>query len=189
MSSTTITGLFYLPDYISQEEEARLLTAIDGASWLSDLKRRVQHYGYRYDYKARAVSAESYLGTLPEWSAELVQKLVKEQKFSQIPDQLIVNEYLPGQGISPHVDCIPCFGEVIASLSLGSVATMIFTRGTEKHELLLQSRSLLLLTSDARYLWKHSIPGRRRDTSNEITYERQRRVSLTFRTVKTNQAK
>ena len=35
-----------------------------------------------------------------------------------------VNEYLPGQGIAQHVDCVPCFGGTVASLSLLSPCTM-----------------------------------------------------------------
>lgn len=41
-------------------------------------------------------------------------------------DQLIVNEYEPGQGINPHIDNIKLFKSDIASLSLGSDCIMIF---------------------------------------------------------------
>jgi hypothetical protein len=32
-----------------------LFETLDGAPWRSDLKRRVQHYGWRYGYRARQV--------------------------------------------------------------------------------------------------------------------------------------
>jgi alkylated DNA repair dioxygenase AlkB len=38
----------------------------------------------------------------------------------EVTNQTIVNEYRPGQGIAAHVDCVPCFGATILSLSLGS---------------------------------------------------------------------
>jgi alkylated DNA repair protein alkB family protein 8 len=38
------------------------------------------------------------------------------------PNQVTVNEYIPGQGISPHVDTHTPFGEFIFSLSLGAGA-------------------------------------------------------------------
>ncbi len=38
-----IDGLHYIPDYISVDEEEALLKAIDQQSWMTDLKRRVQH--------------------------------------------------------------------------------------------------------------------------------------------------
>ena len=43
-----------------------------------------------------------------------------------MPDQLIVNEYQPGQGISAHIDCEPCFKNTIVTVSLGSVYEMDF---------------------------------------------------------------
>ena len=46
-------GLTYLENYISDAEADRCVQEIDAAPWRTDLKRRVQHYGYRYDYKSR----------------------------------------------------------------------------------------------------------------------------------------
>ena len=57
---------------------------------------------------------------------------------------MIVNEYVAGQGISAHIDCIPCFGDKIISLSLGGAITMDFTRKDLKHNLRLAPRSLLI---------------------------------------------
>ena len=56
-----IEGLSYIPNFITRDEERALIEAIDQQSWLTDLKRRVQHYGYKYDYKARAVTDDAYL--------------------------------------------------------------------------------------------------------------------------------
>lgn len=41
-------------------------------------------------------------------------------------DQLTINDYLPGQGIPPHVDTHSPFQELFASLSLKSGITMTF---------------------------------------------------------------
>lgn len=172
-----IPGLRYLPDFTSAEEERALIEIIDHQPWLNDLKRRVQHYGYKYDYKARAVTAASYLGPLPDWLMPSAQKLPFK------PDQAIVNEYQPGQGISAHVDCVPCFSDTIASLSLGSGTVMRFTNGQEKHELYLEPRSLIILSGPARYEWAHAIPARKSDVVDGIKIERGRRASLTFRNV------
>ncbi|PZP85944.1 MAG: alpha-ketoglutarate-dependent dioxygenase AlkB [Azospirillum brasilense] len=178
-----IAGLRYLPDFITASEEMELLHWIDQQPWLTDLKRRVQHYGYRYDYKARNISRELQLGALPEQLEHYTVKLA-ENLFANKPDQVIVNEYLPGQGISSHTDCIPCFGPTIVSLSLGSSCVMDF-EGPEddRHTLLLEPRSLLLLSDDARYRWKHSIAARKSDRIHGSTIKRERRVSLTFRSV------
>ena len=54
-SPPPIAGLDYHADAVDDAEEAALLAAIDASPWRGDLRRRVQHHGYRYDYKARQV--------------------------------------------------------------------------------------------------------------------------------------
>jgi len=180
-----VPGLRYLPEYVEESEEEGLLAAIDAQPWLSDLKRRVQHYGYRYDYKARKVDPASYLGPLPAWALPLAGRLAEEGLMPSAPDQLIVNEYEPGQGISPHVDCVPCFGPAICSLTLGSSCVMELSSVADdrRESLLLERRSLLILAGAARFDWRHSIPARKSDRHGERAIPRERRVSLTFREV------
>jgi alkylated DNA repair dioxygenase AlkB len=182
---SAVSGLSLLPDFITEAEERALLSIIDQQPWLADLQRRVQHYGYRYDYTARQVTADLYLGALPEWLQPLATRLHHEGLFATAPDQVIVNEYQPGQGIAAHVDCVSCFGDTIASLSLGSDYLMDFTHSqtAQKASLFLFSRSLLLLQGDARYCWQHSIAKRKSDVVDGVKIQRGRRVSLTFRTV------
>ncbi len=183
-----IEGLLYVPEFITLDEERALLESIDQNTWLTDLKRRVQHYGYKYDYKARAVTNDAYLAELPEWIEPIAKRLHDQDIFQTAPDQAIVNEYEPGQGISAHVDCVPCFGGTIASLTLGSGAMMKFqnVRDSRNEELYLQGRSLIVLSGAARYEWTHAIPGRKSDIVNGFKLDRSRRVSLTFRTMVLN---
>lgn len=179
-------GLTYLENYISENKADRLVQDIDAAPWRTDLKRRVQHYGYRYDYKARQARREDYLGSLPELFQHLAERLTAEGHFQTLPDQVIVNEYQPGQGISAHIDCQPCFGETIASLSLLSACVMRFASPSHSQlmELHLQPASLLVLSGDARHLWTHAIPSRKTDVFEGQKHFRSRRLSLTFRTMK-----
>ena len=180
-----VPGLRYLPDYLGAADQARLLAIIDGGPWLTDLRRRVQHYGYRYDYKARTVDPSMYLGPLPGWVQPLAARLVADGYMAAAPDQLIVNEYEPGQGITAHVDCVPCFGPVVCSVTLGSQCVMALSavKGGAAASLLLERGSLVVLAGDARYRWRHAIPGRKSDKVGGIMVPRGRRVSLTFRTV------
>jgi alkylated DNA repair dioxygenase AlkB len=158
---------------------------VDAASWLSDLKRRVQHYGYRYDYKARKVDPSMYLGPLPPWAQTLAARLVADGHMGAAPDQLIVNEYEPGQGINAHVDCVPCFGPVVCSVTLGSQCVMELSAVEREavQSLLLERGSLVVLAGESRYKWRHAIPGRKSDRIGEQAVPRGRRVSLTFRSV------
>ena len=180
-----IIGLKYIPNFITQTEHNFLLEQIDSQPWLSDLKRRVQHYGYKYNYKARAIDNSLHIGSLPDWALHLASRLYDENLMSELPDQVIVNEYQPGQGISSHIDCVPCFTDTIISLSLGSTCVMDFTIAStgEKIPILLEPKSLVVLKDDARYKWNHSIAARKTDQLQGKKIPRKRRVSLTFRKV------
>ncbi len=180
-----IPGLVYIPTFIEADTEAALIANIDQQPWLHDLKRRVQHYGWRYDYKSRGITQDLHIGPIPDWLGGLCEHLSADGIFSRVPDQVIINEYQPGQGISAHIDCMPCFGDTIASLSLGSACVMDFTSTTigKKQSQLLEPRSLLVLSGDARYQWQHAIPARKGDKWQGQSNPRTRRISLTFRTV------
>lgn len=180
-----VKGLLYIPEYITEEEHASFWQSVNAENWLGDLKRRVQHYGFKYDYKAQFIDYSMKISELPKWVAPLAEKLYREGYMPAIPDQLIVNEYEPGQGIASHVDCEPCFGDTIISLSLGSTCIMTFTNKEtrEKIEVLLEPRSLVVLKDDARYLWTHGISGKKTDCFKGQKYERLTRISLTFRNV------
>lgn len=179
------SGARYVPNFADHALGTWLLSQIDAAEWRVDLKRRVQHYGWRYDYSARRVTADMHLGPLPGWMTRVTNSLAAQPEFDRRPDQVIVNEYMPGQGISAHVDCAPCFGPAIASLSLGGPAEMVFrNRSTgQRVNLLLEPLSLLILSGAARYEWSHEIPARKSDLIGGVRKPRCRRVSLTFRTV------
>ncbi|MFB2983620.1 alpha-ketoglutarate-dependent dioxygenase AlkB [Microseira sp. BLCC-F43] len=182
---TQIPGMKYIPDYITEDEHDNLLEMIDRQTWLEDLKRRVQHYGYKYDYKKRSVNPSMYLGELPEWLLSIARRLYDNRILGKIPDQVIINEYQPGQGIADHVDCPRCFENTIISLSLGSTCIMQFSHVTtpEKIPILLYPRSLIVLQGQARYQWKHGIPARKIDKYGCREFVRTRRVSMTFRNI------
>ena len=87
-------GLHYLPDLLSPEEQRLLIPAIDTHPWNSPLaSRRTQHHGYIYDYRARTVLPEHYLGPLPDWLQALAERVrAVPELMSQAPVQAIVNE-------------------------------------------------------------------------------------------------
>ena len=178
-------GLTLVSRFVSLSEEARLLRHVNGAPWRTDLKRRVQHYGWVYRYRSRRTAA-SRIGPLPRWLLTEAERLAGAGWFAAPPDQVIVNEYEPGQGIGAHVDCVPCFGDTVATLSLGSPCVMALRekRGAGRFDLVLAPGSLLVLQGPARYGWTHAIPARKSDKVDGIRRARTRRVSLTFRAVR-----
>lgn len=180
-----INGLHYLPNYLSAEDEKALIETVDRQIWLSPLHRRVQHYGYIYDYKKRNVTKDMFIAGLPKWLRVLAERLYTDGCIGEIPDQVIINEYEAGQGIAPHVDCEPCFGDTILSLSLGSACVMDFYALKDERVLrqILEARSLLIMEKEARYQWKHGIAARKSDNFEGKIWKRGRRISLTFRKV------
>jgi hypothetical protein len=127
--------------------------------------------------------------------------------------QAILNLYLPGEGISAHVDLLQRFGDGILGLSLGSGCVMRFQKenpkppdnsvwsaahlkspglaqGQDCWDLYLPERSVLVLSEEARYDWKHSIEAKLGDlVESEADGEiekaswiaRGMRLSITFR--------
>lgn len=125
-----------------------------------------------------------YIAPLPDWALAVAKRL--QQSYSAtLPDQVIVNEYEPGQGIANHTDCKTCFRDTIISLSLNSPCVMDFTNPKKdlKKSLLLEPRSLIILKGEARYEWAHGIAKRKSDNFQGQIFRRTRRISLTFRTV------
>lgn len=181
-----VPGLKFLEGFLTQEQQDYCVHRVDAAvdEWRNDLSRRVQHYGWRYDYKARAITPDMHIGSLPDWLADLAQKLYDETGlFDRVPEQVIVNEYLPGQGIATHIDH-PGFGPTVCTISLLDDWEMDFSENwRDKSPALLQRGSCVLLTGDARSVWQHGIAPRKSEVSDTGRRKRNRRLSLTFRTV------
>jgi alkylated DNA repair dioxygenase AlkB len=179
-----VPGLIYVPGFLSEGQERQLVAAIDNGPWRNDLKRRVQHYGWRYDYKAREIDMSMRLGPLPEWAMLLAKRLKSEGYLPHLADQVIVNEYVGKQGISRHTDCIPCFDDGVAMLSLLESWEMVFRddrRGpTIKVHKVLEQRSVTIMAGEVRYHWTHEIPSRLTEPGG---LQRGRRISVTFRKV------
>jgi len=177
-------GLLVLENFISSEEENVLLKTFDELGWDKVLKRRVQHFGWRYDYRARRVDPSSYLGPLPRWASELAERLLDAKVIADLPDQVIVNNYDGAQGIARHVDCLDCFSGPVVTISLLETWDMVFNRkrkdGTsERFVQALPRLSATVLSDEAREVWTHEIPSR----SFEHGLPRVRRISITLRKV------
>ncbi|KAI9285261.1 hypothetical protein BC943DRAFT_380383 [Umbelopsis sp. AD052] len=185
-----IPGLTVVEDFVSPEEETHLVQCCDERQWSGlgispnpELKRRTQQYGHLFSYQYRKVLQE--LGPLPDFVTPILDRIA-DQNLSPPPNHLLVNEYEPGQGIMPHTDAPSIFGPAILSLSLLSACVMTFTNVETGRtiDVLLPRRSMLVMTEEARYNYKHSISKDLIETlSDGTTIERSRRVSFTFRQI------
>ena len=184
-----IDGLYYFGAFLDEDSQRELIERTDAEPWRADLGRRVQHYGWRHDYQRKTVTPDMELGPLPDWVGELARRLyVATKLFDRVPDQAIVNEYRPGQGIALHADR-QSFGATVATVSLGDDWEMRLrpVGGTSKDDrrLMLERGSALVLTGDSRSRWMHGIDKRKTEKSPVGERDRQRRLSLTFRTMLT----
>jgi hypothetical protein len=171
-----IPGLAYHPAYISHDEELELVREIERGAWNNSWDRRRQLYGGSYGRD------EGPVEPIPAWGTRLAVRMLDEGHTERPFDHMLINEYLPGQGIALHRDHQP-FGRTVVSLSLISPCVMDFrdSKGSERQALLLEQRSLLVLSADARYRWQHGIARRKNDRWHGVTIPRGRRLSITFR--------
>ena len=68
-------GAVIVPDFVTPAEEARILLRIGQAPWLTELRRRVQHYGFRYELPvaaARATRRRPFPGGPRRWPSGFV---------------------------------------------------------------------------------------------------------------------
>ena len=179
MTVPAIPGLCYVPGYLDSHWHDALLASVDAEPWRAFGERRAQIHGYSYDYRQGGVYR---IGDLPAWALDVGARLDRDGLTPHMADQLIANEYQPGQGIPAHVDA-PVFTDTIVALSLGSTCVMEFTNAESggKEQLLLEPMSALVVAGEARSLWQHSIPARAADPWMGGELPRARRVSLTFR--------
>ncbi|GFO41767.1 alpha-ketoglutarate-dependent dioxygenase alkb homolog 6 [Plakobranchus ocellatus] len=115
--------IYYIPDFISEEEEKYLLSKVYAApkpKWTQLAHRRLQNWGGLPHPKGMVAE------TLPEWLQRYTEKLSQLNLFEgRAPNHVLVNEYLPGQGIMPHEDG-PLFFPVVSTISLGSHTLLDF---------------------------------------------------------------
>lgn len=185
-TATEIPGFRLIRGFLTESAENAVIAEIDGHPWSCELRRRVQHYGWRYDYQSRRVDPSMRIDPLPAWAGQIARALFNAGHVPQLPDQVIVNEYVGNQGIAPHIDSPWSFADGVATVSLLETWQMEFRRtGQETRWQVLERRSAAILTGEARYEWMHGIPQRKTEPGaiKPGRVPRGRRISLTFRKV------
>ncbi|XP_014086463.1 alpha-ketoglutarate-dependent dioxygenase alkB homolog 6 isoform X2 [Bactrocera oleae] len=113
----------YIPNFITSEEEKRILSQISRTpkpKWTQLLNRRLINYG-GVPHPNGMLAEE-----IPEWLQVYMGKINNLNFFqSQKANHVLVNEYLPGQGIMPHTDG-PLFHPIISTITCGSYTVLNF---------------------------------------------------------------
>ncbi|XP_033211180.1 alpha-ketoglutarate-dependent dioxygenase alkB homolog 6 [Belonocnema kinseyi] len=198
---------FYIPNFITEEEEQEIIKLVNKAplpKWTQLSHRRLQNWG-GIPHPKGMIAEE-----IPSWLKKYVDKVSELNVFeeSKKPNHVLINEYLPGQGIMAHSDG-PLFHPIVSTISCGSHTLLDFYErlDTEKVEkppkyefsLLIEPRSLLFLQKDLYQNYLHSIQERSNDVistkklknmnqcskkySDQDILERSTRISLTIRHV------
>lgn len=120
----SVPTVIYIPDFLTDLEETQLFNHIYQApisKWKTLKNRRLQNWG-------GVVHEKGLLSQdLPSWLTKVTQRIYEEcGLFPVAPNHVLINEYLPEQGIMPHQDG-PAYFPAAAILSLGSPVVMNFT--------------------------------------------------------------
>ncbi|CAJ1063341.1 alpha-ketoglutarate-dependent dioxygenase alkB homolog 4 [Xyrichtys novacula] len=178
-------GVFLQENFITEEEEKELITAMDQDVWNeSQSGRRKQDFGPKVNFKKRKVRPGGFSG-LPPLSQKLVLRMHQEQTLAGFqPVEQCNLDYNPqrGSAIDPHLDDSWLWGERLVTINMlsNTTLTMSLEQGLPEAGLSeevrvavhLPRRSLVVLQGEARHRWRHAI--HREDVH-------QRRVCSTYR--------
>uniref|UniRef100_A0A1B6M712 Fe2OG dioxygenase domain-containing protein n=2 Tax=Graphocephala atropunctata TaxID=36148 RepID=A0A1B6M712_9HEMI len=157
-------SVYYIPNFITEFEENIIVEKVNTApkpKWTQLSNRRLQNWGGIPHPKGMIPEP------LPEWLQEFVDRVSHLEVFGRSikPNHVLINEYLPGQGIMAHFDG-PLFYPTVATISCGSHTLLNFIKPPDKDlaqskeksfSLLLEPRSLLLLQDSMYHDYQHSI--------------------------------
>lgn len=180
---TAVPGLKLYLDFINESLEKELMAEIDAQPWVVDYNRRLQYYGYRNELE-KPYDLVKFPVAIPLAIYVLSQEILEKKILQYQPDQVIINEYSPGQGIRPHKDR-NYFDNQICGINLGSGCVMKFIKiaGKEVIDVEIPRGSLYVMQDEARYKYNHSIPPRKKDNIGGNLQHRERRLSITYRKV------
>lgn len=167
---------------------------VEEGSPLYNFAKRATNFGVVGDAGNTVLNTKTYDAPVP--FSLFKSEFQTSPEYPEI-DQITVNEYPPGKGISAHIDTHSSFQDGIMSLSLACDSVMdfhyisdepsdTFLNGQRVEKgasatIVLPRRSLLIMRGEARYAWSHAIPARKTDCVDGNVVPRKTRVSATFR--------
>jgi alkylated DNA repair protein (DNA oxidative demethylase) len=173
-------GFTYHAELLNADEEAAFIDLLEALPWEPfrfrgvEARRRVVHFGHRYDFEARGVAPGH---PMPPALLRLRARVAPlADRPAERFEEGLATEYRPGATIGWHRDA-PAFGSTVIGVSLGAACRFRFRRavegGWESWERTVEPRSVYVLGGSARAVWQHSIP-----PTDALRY------SITFRTIR-----
>ena len=176
-NASDIPGLYCIRNYLSKTEHEMILNKINSNIKFEPItksvnSRRVAHFGYNYSYDrsglTKAADIPNYLAEFV--TADRINHVLKQNIITKPFDQVIINEYKPGQQISYHTDHTKQFGPIIACISIGETVRINFKSGTVEKTIRAEPKSMYIMTADARYKFQHSLKNASPGTRYSLTY-------------------
>eukprot|EP00834_Sanchytrium_tribonematis_P003865 NODE_166_length_14584_cov_1.124750.p8 type:complete len:242 gc:universal NODE_166_length_14584_cov_1.124750:6805-7530(+) len=202
-----VPGLFYIPEFLTEAEQQNIVQILDSNEWEKVIRRRQQFYGKQYyhtTHNLTAIQPKDDLESLKIDQFDFLIKKITDFDFRaaydvfniEWPNQILVNEYVENFGISTHFDDEKAFGKCIITVSLLQPILMNFrkplhptnhcTTLIDEYQHVLEPRSCLIMSKEARSNWRHGITRRKWFEYNGEKIHRNlhyRRISLTIRNV------
>ncbi|CAD6222999.1 GSCOCG00005343001-RA-CDS [Cotesia congregata] len=156
---------YYVPNFITDNEEEELMKHVSSCplpKWTQLSNRRLQNWG-GIPHQKGMIAEE-----IPKWLKKYMDRISSLNIFSndKLPNHVLINEYLSGQGIMGHTDG-PLFHSIVTTISCGSHTLLEFTKRLDTEEnqrqlkpefsFLLERRSLLVLQDTLYHDYLHSI--------------------------------
>ncbi|KAL6157836.1 hypothetical protein ACJBU6_03653 [Exserohilum turcicum] len=124
-------SFYYIPNFISAEEEASILQKIPAQRWTHLSHRRLQAIPSTLT-KNNTLLASPLPAYLTTPVVDRFKALgIFEHTPHQQPNHVLVNEYRPGEGIMPHEDG-DAYAPVVATVSLGAALCLDVVRKPAK---------------------------------------------------------
>lgn len=180
-------GFAYYPEFLNNEEEKELLKTIFNIELHSlnfhgyEAKRKVASYGYDWSFEKRSLLKGK---EIPSAFHSIITRVAAHLSITDTTiAELLITEYPVGSVINWHRDAPPF--DIIVGLSLLSDCTFRlrpYDKAKKKRNFLIsfpvQRRSLYIIQGQARSEWEHS-----------IAVVKEKRYSITLRTLRENVAK
>ncbi|KAF7993111.1 hypothetical protein HCN44_005892 [Aphidius gifuensis] len=170
--SQTPPSAYYISNFITDNDEKEIIKYVNNApqpKWTQLSHRRLQNWG-GIPHPKGMIAEE-----IPQWLQKYMNKIKDLNIFKNNtqPNHVLINEYLPNQGIMGHSDG-PLFHPIVTTITCGSHTLLEFTKRLDTNDdkernlksefsFLLEPKSLLILQDDLYHNYLHSIEERDHD--------------------------
>lgn len=126
------SSAYYISNFITDDEEKEIEKYVNNApqpKWTQLSHRRLQNWG-GIPHPKGMIAEE-----IPSWLQKYINKIKNLNIFDNNtqPNHVLINEYLPNQGIMGHSDG-PLFHPIVTTITCGSHTLLEFTKRLDTND-------------------------------------------------------